>query len=133
MKMAALSDIIDHRNQREQDLKIVGEVGCQEKPNHLREVYDGFSNVLDKHSNQIVSKVGKVVAYEITDIDKTLVLDFKHRGAVYMEDPKKPRMQHDVKLIMKKDAFDDICEGKLGGMMGVIKGRVSFKGSLIDL
>ena len=55
-------------------------------------MYDGFSNVLDKHSNQIVSKVGKVVAYEITDIDKTLVLDFKHRGVVYMEDPKKPRM-----------------------------------------
>ena len=134
LKIASLQDVIqNNRDQREKDLKICGDVGNAQNPNHLRDVYDGFSGVLEKHSPTILKKVGKVVAYEITDMDQNLVLDFKHRGQVYMDDPRQPRLKPDLKLIMKKDAFNDICEGKLGGMMGVIQGRVSFKGSLIDL
>ena len=50
-----------------------------------------------------------------------------------MHDPKEPIYKIDLTLLMKRDAFDDICDGKLGGMKGVIQGRIKFKGSLCDL
>ena len=96
-------------------------------------MYDGFTGVLDRHGDKIVKQQRQVVAYEITDINKKIVLDFKNKGMVYMHDPKQPIYEPDLTLYMKKDAFDEICDGKLGGMKGVISGRIKFKGSLGNL
>ena len=83
-------------------------------------MYDGFTGILDRHGDKIIKQQKQVVAYEITDMNKKIVLDFKNKGCVYMHDPKQPKEKPDLTLYMKKDAFDDICDGKLGGMKGVI-------------
>ena len=41
-------------------------------------MYDGFTNVMKKHGDKMVSNLGKVVAYELTDIDKKIILDMKN-------------------------------------------------------
>ena len=41
-------------------------------------MYDGFTGVLNRHGDKIVKQQRQVVAYEITDIDKKIVLDFKN-------------------------------------------------------
>jgi putative sterol carrier protein len=98
-------------------------------------MYDGFTNVMKKHGDKMVSNLNKVVAYELTDIDKKIVLDMKNheKGQVYMHNPDAPGTKPDLTLKMDRQTFDDICDGKIGGFKGVVQGRIKFKGSLNDL
>ena len=41
-------------------------------------MYDGFTNVMNKHGNKMIKDLNRVVAYHLTDIDKQIVLDMKN-------------------------------------------------------
>ena len=45
--------------------------------NHPRRMYDYFGSTLDKHGAKMVKDCNKVVAYEISDQKKTIVIDLK--------------------------------------------------------
>ena len=60
------------------DISVAGEIGNESKPNNLRDMYDGFTNVMKKHGESMVKNLNKVVAYQLTDVDKRIVLDMKN-------------------------------------------------------
>lgn len=76
----------------------------------------------------MVKNMSKVVAYELTDVNKRIVLDLKHhqKGQVYMHNPSDPMQKPDLTLVMDLNTFNDICENKIGGFMGVVHGRIKF-------
>ncbi len=41
-------------------------------------MYDGFTHVMKHHGESMVKSMNKVIAYELTDVDKRIVLDMKH-------------------------------------------------------
>ena len=50
-----------------------------------------------------------------------------------MHNPSEPRHLPDLTLKMDLGTFNDICDGTIGGIKGVIQGRIKFQGSLNDL
>lgn len=50
-------------------------------------MYDDFSVAIDRHGDKMVSSLNGVVAYELIDEDKRIVIDMKNsRGRVYTTD-----------------------------------------------
>jgi hypothetical protein len=115
-------------NRIQYDLSVLGEIGNESNPNNLRDMYDGFTNVMQKHGESMVKNLNRVVAYELTDVDKRIVLDMKNhqKGQVYMHNPNEPRQMADLTLRMDLRTFNDICDGAIGGIKGVMQGRITF-------
>ena len=50
-------------------------------------MYDYMGDAIDKHGPEMVDACNKVVAYEMTDQQKTIVIDLKHapNGNVFIK------------------------------------------------
>ncbi len=91
-------------------------------------MYDDFSMVMGKYGESMVKSMNKVIAYELTDVNKRIVLDMKYhqKGMVYMHNPDEPKHHPDLTLRMDLKTFNEICEGTIGGIKGVLTGRIRF-------
>ena len=110
------------------DISVAGEIGPEGKPNNLRDMYDGFTNVVAKHGENMVKSMNKVIAYELTDVNKRIVIDMKNhqKGEVYFHNPTEPRHKPDLLLKMDLVTFNDLCDGHIGGIKGVLQGKITF-------
>jgi putative sterol carrier protein len=53
-------------------------------------------------------------------------MKYHQKGMVYMHNPDEPRHRADLTLRMDLKTFNEICEGSIGGIKGVLTGRIRF-------
>ena len=90
------------------DQNCLGEITPQNK-NHLRHMYDAFSDCIDKEGPNMVRDLNRVVAYQMTDQNMIVVIDLKNKpnGHIFTsDDPSSIPMQPDLILKMKRLTFD---------------------------
>lgn len=107
-----------------------------QNPNHLRYMYDVFSSSIDKEGNKMVKDCNKIVAYQMTDQNKIVVIDLKSnpKGHIFTSnDPASINVKPDLTLKMKRQTFDELAEGKIGRVTSVINGKIRICGSLSTL
>ena len=99
-------------------------------------MYDVFSDSINKEGGKMVKDLNKVVAYQMTDQNKIVVIDLKNKpnGHIFTSnDPSSIPVQPDLTLKMKRQTFDELAEGKIGRVTSVINGKIRICGSLSTL